>query len=124
MKNLLVLLLLTSASAPALAEWSLLSPLAPGNVYIDPLTMRTGTRPRIWMLHDYGQPDEYGDLSGRMLMEANCTSGQIRQLSGVFHKDAMGRGAATSEFQTSPWAAAADGSAPGVIYRFLCGGKP
>ena len=110
--------------SPAWADWSYLNKVCESSLYIDPLSARSGTRPRVWALQDYGHADEYGDWSAKLLLEANCSDRTLRQLSGVFFKEAMGRGATTSEYQPTDWAAPAAGSIDLIALQFLCGVKP
>ena len=43
-----------------------------------------------WQLIDYLKPDEYGDLSARIFIEANCKNFSFRWLYLAYHKEAMG----------------------------------
>jgi hypothetical protein len=109
---------------PARADWSLLHKSNDGTLYIDPLTVVGGARPRVWGLLDYGKPDEYEDLSARLLFESNCSEGRLRKRSAVYYKESMGRGATTSEYQPTPWEVPAPDTLDASALYFLCGKKP
>ena len=123
MKKLLPLLLLLCIF-PARADWNLLRKSNESRLYIDPLTVVGGARPRAWGLLNYGKPDEFEDLSARLLFESNCTEGTLRKRSAVYYKEAMGRGATTSEYQPTPWEVPAADSLEASALYFLCGKKP
>lgn len=122
MKYLIPILMF--CSSPAWADWSYINKIGDSSLYIDPLSARSGTRPRVCALQDYGHADEYGDWSAKLLLEANCNDRKMRQLSGVFFKESMGRGAATSAYQPTDWVAPAVGSTDMTALQFLCGVKP
>ena len=42
-----------------------------------------------WQLINYLQPDEYGDLSARIFIEADCKNFSFRWLYLAYHKEAM-----------------------------------
>jgi hypothetical protein len=109
---------------PARAEWNLLYKQNESSLYIDPLTVVRGTRPRVWGLHDYGKPDEYQDQSARLLFESNCYDGTLRKRSAVYYKDPMARGDTTSEYQPTPWEVPAADTLEAAALYFLCGKKP
>lgn len=123
MKKMLVPLLLLCVF-PVRADWSLLHKSNEGTLYIDPLTVVGGARPRVWGLLDYGKPDEYEDLSARLLFESNCSEGRLRKRSAVYYKESMGRGATTSEYQPTPWEVPAPDTLDALALYFLCGKKP
>ncbi len=122
-KKILFPLLLLCA-LPARAEWNLLYKQNESSLYIDPLTVVRGTRPRVWGLHDYGKPDEYQDQSARLLFESNCYDGTLRKRSAVYYKDPMARGDTTSEYQPTPWEVPAADTLEAAALYFLCGKKP
>ena len=109
---------------PARAEWNLLYKQNESSLYIDPLTIVRGTRPRVWGLHDYGKPDEYQDQSARLLFESNCYDGTLRKRSAVYYKEPMARGDTTSEYQPTPWEVPAADTLEAAALYFLCGKKP
>ena len=109
---------------PARAEWNLLHQQNGSSLYVDPLTVVRGTRPRVWALHDYGKPDEYQDLSARLLLESNCYDGTLRKRSAVYYKEPMARGDTTSEYQPTPWEIPAADTLEAAALYFLCGKKP
>lgn len=109
---------------PARAEWNLLHQKNESSLYVDPLTVVRGTRPRVWGLHDYGKPDEYQDLSARLLLESNCYDGTLRKRSAVYYKEPMARGETTSEYQPTPWEIPAADTIEAAALYFLCGKKP
>ena len=109
---------------PARAEWNLLYKQNESSLYIDPLTVVRGTRPRVWGLHDYGKPDEYQDQSARLLFESNCYDGTLRKRSAVYYKDPMARGDTTAEYQPTPWEVPAADTLEAAALYFLCGKKP
>ncbi len=119
---LLFLLLVTAGTA--LADWQLLNRQGETALYFDPLTVVRGTRPRVWVLLDYGKPDEYQDSSARMLLESNCYDRTLRIRSAVYYKEPMARGDTTSEYQPTPWETPAAGSYQAEALFFLCGKTP
>ena len=121
---MLVPLLMLLCVCPARADWTLLHKHLDSSLYIDPLTVVRGTRPRVWGLLDYGKPDEYQDQSARLLFESNCIDGTLRKRSAVYYKDPMGRGDTTSEYQPTPWEAPAADTIDAAALYFLCGKKP
>lgn len=123
MKKILIPLLLVCV-APARADWNLLHKQNESSLYIDPLTVVRGTRPRVWGLLDYGKPDEYQDQSARLLFESNCIDGTLRKRSAVYYKEPMARGDTTSEYQPTPWEAPAADTIEAAALYFLCGKKP
>lgn len=121
-KKLLIPLLLLTV-LPARADWNLLHRHNESSLYIDPLTVVRGTRPRAWALHDYGKPDEYQDQSARLLYESNCYERTLRVRSAVYYKEPMARGDTTSEYRPTPWETPADGTIEAAALFFLCGKK-
>lgn len=116
--------LLLLCVCPARADWNLLQRSNESSLYIDPLTVVRGTRPRVWGLLDYGKPDEYQDLSARLLFESNCIEGTLRKRSAVYYKEPMARGDTTSEYQPTPWEVPAADTLDAAALYFLCGKKP
>jgi hypothetical protein len=108
---------------PARADWNILHKQNEISLYIDPLTVVRGTRPRVWGLLDYGKPDEYEDQSARLLFESNCYDGTLRKRSAVYYKDSMARGSTTSEYQPTPWEVPAAETPESAVMYFLCGKK-
>jgi hypothetical protein len=121
-KKVLFLLLLFCV-LPARADWNLLHKQNEASLYVDPLTVVRGTRPRVWALLDYGKPDEYQDQSARLLLESNCYDGTLRKRSAVYYKDSMARGDTTSEYQPTPWEVPAAETSEAAALYFLCGKK-
>lgn len=122
MKKILLPLLLLCV-LPARADWNLLHKQNEISLYIDPLTVVRGTRPHVWGLLDYGKPDEYQDLSARILFESNCIDGTLRRRSAVYYKESMARGDTTSEYQPTPWEIPAAETIEAAALYFLCGKK-
>lgn len=116
--------LLLCAVSPARADWSLIHKQNESSVYVDPLTVVRGTRPRAWLLLDYGKPDEYQDQSARVLFESNCYDRTLRRRSAVYYKDPMARGDTTSEYQPTPWETPPADTPESVVLHFLCGKNP
>ena len=120
----ILLLTLLAAATAAQADRQLLSRNGESSLYFDPLTVVRGTRPHVWVLLDYGKPDEYQDLSARMLFESNCYDRTLRIRSAVYYKEPMARGDTTSEYQPTPWETPAAGSYQAEALFFLCGKTP
>ena len=113
-----------ASAGTALADWQLLSRNGESALYIDPLTVERGTRPHVWVLLDYGKPDEYQDASARMLLESNCYDRTLRIRSAVYYKEPMARGDTTSEYRPTPWETPAEGTYQADALFFLCGKTP
>lgn len=122
-KKILLLLPLLCV-LPARADWNLLHKQNEVSLYVDPLTVVRGTRPNAWILLDYGKPDEYQDLSARILFESNCIEGTLRRRSAVYYKEPMARGDTTSEYRPTPWEVPTAETPEATALHFLCGKKP
>lgn len=90
-------------SAPALAEWNFLGESDNDHrFFVDLDTLIVGKRPRVWILDDYPQADKYGDMSSKILYEANCAEGQFRQLQFLYYSRPFGKDP-TSSIRTTPY---------------------
>ena len=123
MKKILFPLLLLCV-LPARADWNLLHKQNEVSLYVDPLTVVRGTRPNAWAMIDYGKPDEYQDLSARILFESNCFDRTLRRRSAVYYKEPMARGDTTSEYRPTPWEVPAAETPEDAVLLFFCGKKP
>ena len=55
-----------------------------------------------WRLADYLKPDQFGDLSHKLLHEVDCDiPRKSRALSGIFYKQPMGGGSGDTETASS-----------------------
>lgn len=83
------------SSTPASAQWTRLMQTSKGHtIYLDPQGIsREGDIRRLVELWDYLTPDGFGDLSSRLTVEINCTTGQRRVVKWEGYKANMAAGA-------------------------------
>jgi len=68
-----LLAMLSAVAAPAAAEWTFIGENdTDDQFFVDLSTLKKGARPRAWFLTNYPARTEYGDLSSKILYEADC----------------------------------------------------
>ena len=112
--------LLTGPARPAFAGWEPLFEDDQLVYYIDPATRSDKPRPRVRILRDFKEPNQRGDQSAKLLYEADCASGKVRMMSGVYKKGRMGEGEVSGMINSSGWADAAARPVLTLIHDALC----
>lgn len=80
-------------SVPAYADWSLFATVKGTKVYVQEDRNGDVSGSTIFVLYDYGEKGEYGDLSSIHHYETNCKTGYVRDKSFQYFDGEMGRGA-------------------------------
>ena len=116
---------LSMTSAPASAEWSFLAEAGGGDkFFIDFDTLRKGKTARGWVLNNYPKADRFGDMSTKILYEANCPEEKIRELAIATYAQPSGKGPATdTSNQSGEWLYVPPGSIYDMVLKALCGKK-
>jgi hypothetical protein len=120
-----LLAMLSAVATPAAAEWTFIVENGSGDqFFIDLATLKKGARPRAWVLTNSSTSTKYGDLSSKMLYEADCREERIRVLAGRFYTEPMGAGPpSTSGDQPQEWGYVTPNSAEERIAHILCRGN-
>ena len=115
--------LLMAASASAWARWELVTRDGQGSalyIRIDSIRYDGDTR-RFWALEDLRRPDRDGDLSYRILWDADCTERRVRPVQTEFFSGPMAGGERTGGSQGAfEWATAAPGTPGDAVLRIVC----
>ena len=91
-------------ASPVFAGWTEASKSVDGDTwYIDYDTVKENNGyVYYWRLSNYLKPDQFGDLSAKVLREADCDiPRKSRALSGIFYKQPMGGGSGDTETASS-----------------------
>ncbi|WP_089400059.1 surface-adhesin E family protein [Noviherbaspirillum humi] len=91
--------------SPAWASWTQVAVHEAADVYIDPATVESsGNSKQVWMLADFKERGQGGELSMRSHVEFDCSRHATRQLQGFGHEEAMGKGQMVfSVFKPGEW---------------------
>ena len=124
-KALTVLSLITVAFAPPVfAGWTEVGEGVSGNTYyIDYDTVKENNGyVYYWRLSNYLKPDQFGDLSAKVLREADCDiPRKSRALSGIFYKQPMASGNGDTETASSDeWKYTAPNSVIELMTNAVC----
>jgi hypothetical protein len=119
-----LMVILYAVATPADAGWTFIAENGSGDqFFIDLATFKKGARPRGWTLGNYAVRTEFGDLSHKRLLEADCSEGKIRTLAARFYTEPMGGGVpSTSNDLPSDWYYVTPGTITEEIARILCRG--
>lgn len=125
MKKLILLLLLTSMSGGALAEWVTVIKEDSVTTYANPATIRKqGSKVRMWNMHDYGNNQSLtGDPYQSMLLlaEYDCGEARYRSLHLSVHIKNMGNGNLLYATEADDfWRPTPPGSVAEALLNFAC----
>ncbi len=120
MRRLLLLLLLVSL--PVKAEWRLFAENNSSTKwYVDLATIKRGSLPRAWFLLDYPAPTPSGTHSIKMLYQANCAEGRLREMSMHIYREPFGNGNPSSiSNQFGEWEYPPPGTVVADMFFILC----
>lgn len=110
---------------PAWPAWERFASNAESStIYLDHDTRRSGNLPRVWMLVDYAEPDRFGNLSAKVLWQAECVEGRAKALTYLHFDGPMGAGRAETNNEPGDWIYPAPDSIIGDVVAYLCGRNP
>ena len=101
-----ILLLICFQAVPAHAEWTVFFQDDDMEYFVDESTRLEKPRPRLRVLRKFHRPTAQGDLSAKLLYEADCPSRKLRMMSGTYNKGSMGDGEVSGMINSSGWLAA------------------
>lgn len=113
------------ATPAAAAEWTFIGKNSGGDQYfIDLATLKKGARPRAWFMTNYAERTELGDLSDKILREADCGAEKTRFLASRFYTEPMGGGIPSgTNDKPREWTYVTPGGVDEEIFRILCRGN-
>ena len=127
MKKILVPLFSLIISFNAYGEWTFVAEGVPINNtshthYVDFDSVKVNGNVYHWKLTDYSKPDQWGDLSFRMLYETDCNVPQkTRILSQLYYIQPMGKGStSTTSNKPSDWFYIIPASVDEAITNSVC----
>lgn len=130
MNRVLLALALTFYAASAMAEWVKVGDSVGVTPYADIATIRkNGDSVRMWVLDDYKNPVQMGSnpafLSHKSQYEFDCKEGNLRELTGSFHSENMGKGLVIyfHDYKSPEWEAVPPDSIAEGEWKIACGKK-
>ena len=98
MKKILVPLLSLIVSFNAYGEWTMVAESIDGDTdYVDFDSVKVNGNVYHWELIDYLKPDQWGDLSAKILSESDCNIPRKRRmLSQLYYTQPMGEGSTST----------------------------
>ena len=118
----LMLVAMLLATGPAWAEWVKVGETEQSSYYVDPVTIRKDADTRqFWTLQDMKAPDKGGDLSYRVLVEADCKERRSRTLRADYFRRPMAEGERTGGTgKLDDWRYARSGTVGDAVMKFVC----
>ena len=101
---ILSLVFTVTLSSPSYAKWTKVGESVSGDIYyvdFESITIHGGYF-MFATLFDSVKPTIDGDLSGIVLLEGDCETFRVRNLTGLFKKEPMGGGNNRSETEKNP----------------------
>lgn len=86
----------------------------------DSQSRRRTPQPRITALKNFHQPTPQGDLSAKLVYEADCKSARIRLLNGIYSRNQTAEGAVSGMINSNGWAQAQSTPVLEKLYALLC----
>ena len=77
---------------PAYADWTYIASVEKARIYAAKEQNFFADAPQIYVLYDYGEVGEYGDLSSIYRYRANCSTGYVKIVQFQYFSEAMGKG--------------------------------
>lgn len=112
------------AAAPAQAEWKLIDFTEEAAFYVDDF-FEPGPTVQVWQLVDYKEPNQFGNLSAKILWEVDCVHSVVRPLMYSSHPFRMGIGEAMSaDPSAGAWARPPEDSPQESVFILVCGREP
>ena len=92
-------------SFPSWAEWIYFQTNDSGyEFYYDNKTLKKNKEHIFfWSLVDYGEKDEFGDMSSVMYTQLDCTIFRFKWLNTKFYDQPMGKGNKNADFENDEW---------------------
>jgi hypothetical protein len=123
-----IVFLLVSVSAvttPAAVGWTFIGKNTIGDQYfIDLATLKKGAMSRAWFLTNYAARTKYGDLSSKVLREADCREEKTRILAIRLYTEPMGAGDLSgASDQPLDWSYMTPDSMEESFVRIMCRGN-
>ncbi|WP_143131426.1 surface-adhesin E family protein [Noviherbaspirillum humi] len=116
-----LLLIAVFATAPAWASWTQVATHDAADVYVDLATVESvGNSKQLWMLANFKERGQGGELSLRSHIEIDCSQHATRQLKGFGHDEAMGKGQMMfSVFKPGDWKEI-EGTTGDAVMKVVC----
>ena len=115
-----ILLLICFQSVPAHAEWTAFFRDDDMEYFLDESTRLDKPRPRLRVLRKFHRPTAQGDLSAKLLYEADCPSRKLRMMSGTYNKGSMGDGEVSGMINSPGWLAADSRPVLQALFGLMC----
>ena len=116
-----VALISFSAQSPALAvSWTEFHIDDSAHYAIDSESRRNTPRPRIHVLKSFHQPTPQGDVSAKLLYEADCRSARIRVMNGIYSRNKTADGGVSGMINSNGWALPHSNPLNEKLYALLC----
>jgi hypothetical protein len=124
MKKLLAIgMILLSTSA--WAEWTKFGTNSHGDeYYLDLATKKRGALPRVWVFTKYKQPLNGRTSATKVLKQADCAAGTVRDLSASYFSDAQAQNQLFADDSPSQFSYPPPESFQSAIFEELCGKAP
>ena len=123
MTGAVILLLACLQAGQAHAEWAAFFQDDEMEYFVDEATRLEKPRPRLRVLRKFHRPTAQGDLSAKLLYEADCPSRKLRMMSGTYNKGSMGDGEVSGMINSPGWLAADSRPVLQTLFRLLCRGQ-
>lgn len=88
--------------------------------FVNDATKVDKPRPRVRVIRSFKQSNAQGDLSAKLLYEAECSSNRLRMMSGVLNKGNMADGAVSGMINSQGWMEASTRPVLQILYELLC----
>ena len=88
--------------------------------FVNDATKVDKPRPRVRVIRSFKQANAQGDLSAKLLYEAECSSNRLRMMSGVLNKGNMADGAVSGMINSQGWMEASTRPVLQILYELLC----
>lgn len=116
---LLIVFSLTAAGAVQ-ADWRQIFEDEQFIYFVNDATKVDKPRPRVRVIRSFKQPNAQGDLSAKLLYEAECSSSRLRMMSGVLNRGSMADGAVSGMINSLGWMEASSRPVLQILYELLC----
>jgi hypothetical protein len=123
MKKLLLLLFSLLISFNSYGEWERVSESDDGAIttYIDMDTIKEHEGyVYFWELSDYLKPDEWGDMSLKAYVQADCGVNRQKFLSFITYQQPMGKGSSETTTPPDKWYYPSPGTIGGISLGYVC----
>ena len=108
------------SSTASAASWNEFHADDQASYAYDAQSRRQSPRPRISILKNFLQPTPQGDLSARLLYEADCDVARIRLINGIYSRNKTAEGGVSGMINSKGWMTANTSPLHEKLYAILC----